>query len=122
MILNIDIAPTLYELAGVEVPIPIHGKSLVPVLQDPSHKLRTEFLAEYYLEKITPLYATWQAVRSDKWKYIRYPELSGMDELYNLQDDLGELKNLYHSPGHQSRIREMQVKLKQLLEDSQGVY
>ncbi len=64
MVLNIDIAPTLYELAGVNAPIPIHGKSLVPVWQDPSLKLRSEFLAEYYIEKITPLYATWQAVRS----------------------------------------------------------
>lgn len=122
MVLNIDIAPTLYELADVNAPIPIHGKSLVPVWQDPSLKLRSEFLAEYYIEKITPLYATWQAVRSAQWKYIRYPELPDMDELYNLENDPGELKNLFHSPKHQSRIRQMQSKLRQLLESSQGVY
>jgi arylsulfatase A-like enzyme len=122
MVLNIDIAPTLYELAGVKAPIPIHGKSLVPVWEDPSLELRSDFLAEYYIEKITPLYATWQAVRSDQWKYIRYPELSGMDELYDLEKDPGEMKNLFRSPKHQSSVRQMQTNLKQLLEESQGIY
>jgi len=122
MVLNIDITPTLYELAGVDAPVPIHGKSLLPVLRDPENKLRSEFLAEYYLEKITPLYATWQAVRSDRWKYIRYPELAGMDELYDLQSDPGERQNLIRSSEYRSRIQQMQGKLKQLLEDSQGVY
>ncbi len=73
--LNIDIAPTLYELAGVDAPIPIHGKSLLPILRDPGKELRTEFLAEYYLEECTLLYDTWQAGRSERWKYIRYLEL-----------------------------------------------
>jgi N-acetylglucosamine-6-sulfatase len=122
MVLNIDIAPTLYDLASVEPPIPMHGKSLLPVLKNESHDLRSDFLAEYYLEKITPLYAHWQAVRAESWKYIRYPKLPGMDELYDLQNDPGELTNLFHSQKHQSKVGQMQLKLKELLENSEGNY
>ena len=103
-------------------PVPIHGKSLLAVIKDENYNLRSDFLAEYYLEKITPRYAYWQAVCSDRWKYIRYPGLPGMDELYDLENDPGELENLYRSPEHQSKTRQMQSRLKQLLDDSEGVY
>jgi len=122
MVLNVDIAPTLYNLAGVKSPVPIHGKSLLPVIKDATYNLRSDFLAEYYLEKITPLYAYWQAVRSERWKYIRYPELPGMDELYDLQNDPGELNNLFYSTKYQTTVTQMQIRLKQLLDDSEGTY
>jgi N-acetylglucosamine-6-sulfatase len=122
MALNIDVAPTLYELAGIESPVPIHGKSLLPILRDSTLELRSEFLAEYYLEKISPINATWQAVRSPNWKYIRYPELPGRDELYDLQNDPGELKNLFNNREYQTRTRQMKEKLQQLLINSEGVY
>jgi N-acetylglucosamine-6-sulfatase len=122
LVLNIDIAPTLYDLVGVEAPIPIHGKSLLPIFNDAAYELRTEFLAEYYLEKITPLYATWQALRTDQWKYIRYPELPGMDELYDLQNDPGELNNLISHPDYHLTFEKLQNNLKRRLEDSEGTY
>lgn len=115
LVLNIDIAPTLYDLAGVEAPITLHGKSLLPVIEDAGAPLRDAFLAEYFLEKIDPLYAEWQAVRSRRWKYIHYRELVGMDELYDLQSDPHEMNNLINSPGHQRTLRKMQQKLRQLL-------
>ena len=122
MVLNIDIAPTLYDLVGVNAPIPIHGKSLLPVLKDEAFPLRKDFLAEYYLEKVTPLYATWQALRSDRWKYIRYPELPGMEELYDLQKDSGELKNLINSPAHKEIYLQLQDRLKEQLRKTDGTY
>jgi N-acetylglucosamine-6-sulfatase len=122
LVLNIDIAPTLYEMAGIQAPIDIHGKSLLPVLSNPDENLRNEFLAEYYLEKCTPLYAGWQAVRTDHWKYIRYPGLKGMDELYDLQVDPHEMINLFNLPAHQMTVKQMQIKLKELLASSDGIF
>ncbi len=118
LVLNLDIAPTLYDMVGIQAPINIHGKSLLPLLSNPDENLRNEILAEYYLEKITPLYAGWQAVRTDRWKYIHYPELEGMDELYDLQVDPHEMKNLFKLPTHQMTVKQMQTKLRDLMASS----
>jgi arylsulfatase A-like enzyme len=118
LVLNIDIAPTLYELAGVTPPIKMHGKSLVPVLLNPEAEHRTDFLAEYFFEKVAPRHAEWQAVRSDRWKYIHYVDLEGMDELYDLKDDPYELNNLISFPDHATTVRTMKERLTQLLSAS----
>jgi len=52
------------------------------------------------------------AVRTERYKYIRYRELQGMDELYDLDTDPYELENLIHSPG--------QVNVKQALAEELG--
>ena len=54
------------------------------------------FLSEYFMEKNTPRVPNWQAVRDAEWKYIHYTDLEGMDELYNVKTDPGEMKNLIH--------------------------
>ena len=41
----------------------------------------------------------YKAVRSGRWKYIHYLELEGMDELYDLETDPYEMKNLIAQPG-----------------------
>ncbi len=120
MALNIDIAPTLYDLVGVEPPIPVHGKSLVPVLKNPKAPLRDSFLAEYYLEEITPKHAEWKTVRTDRWKFIHYPGLEGMDELYDLKNDPLELENLISSSEHEERLDELKAELSNLLEKTGG--
>ena len=75
--MNIDVAPTLLEVAGVEPVSVIHGRSLVPLLRDPSTTWRESILTEYFLEKVAPNARPWQSVRTDRWKYIRYTDLDG---------------------------------------------
>lgn len=111
LVLNVDIAPTLYEMVGVEAPIPVHGKSLLDVMANGEAPFRDAFLAEYFLEKVTPRHAAWQAVRTSDWKYIAYPELEGMNELYHLAEDPGEHRNLIYSPDHQDALKRMQEAL-----------
>jgi arylsulfatase A-like enzyme len=118
--LNVDLAPTLYDLLDITPPIAMHGASLMPLLQDPKTPVREEFLAEHFLEKCSPRYAEWQAVRSKEWKYIHYPDLENMDELYHLKQDPGEVKNVVHSPEHQTQLQKMKEKLLELLRDSEG--
>ena len=115
LLLNIDVAPTMLELAGAEAPDPIHGESFVPVLRDPSASGRDSFLAEYFVEVVGSV-PHWQAVRTKRWKFIHYPTLSGMDELYDLASDPGEVRNVIAAD--KPRRDELHALLERLLEQT----
>ena len=100
--LNVDIAPTLLELAGAPIPKEMHGHSLVPVFKPNPKRWRDAFLTEYFAEERFPNIAAWQAVRTARWKYVHYTEREGADELYDLKADPGEMKNLIAEPGAQA--------------------
>jgi arylsulfatase A-like enzyme len=93
---NVDLAPTLLELAGAKIPADMQGRSLVRAFKDNSATIRNEFLIEYYSDKeFSRLQGMgYHAVRTDRYKLIRYKELKGMDELYDLTKDPSELDNL----------------------------
>ena len=86
----------MLELAGVKAPDEVQGTSVLPILKGTAKNWRTSFLSEYFMEKNTPRVPNWQAVRDAEWKYIHYTDLEGMDELYNVKTDPGEMKNLIH--------------------------
>ncbi len=115
--LNIDLAPTLLELADVAVPSTMQGRSLAPLLKGKRAAWRNSFLIEYYSDKVFPrvLQMGYQAVRNGRWKYIRYLDLEGMDELYDLNNDPYEMKNLIHQPGAAQTLSEMKREMDQLL-------
>jgi len=100
--LTIDLAPTLLELAGVAPPKTVDGRSLVPVLRGAAPKWRAFFLIEYYSDTVFPRMQRmgYDAVRTKRYKLIRYRELPGMDELYDLETDPYELENLVDSRAH----------------------
>jgi N-acetylglucosamine-6-sulfatase len=120
LVLNVDLAPTLYDLAGVKPPVPVHGKSLLPVLEDGDHALRDGFLAEHFLELVSPKHPEWQAVRTRDWKYIHYPTLEGMDELYDLTADPKEIHNLIDTPKLAGTRSDLETRLADLLAESGG--
>jgi len=93
---NVDVAPTLLELTGVAAPTNLDGRSMVKAFKTPSIRIRDEFLIEYYTDKEFPRLQNmgYQAIRTDRYKFIRYSSLSGMDELYDLKNDPYELNNL----------------------------
>ncbi|HEX8772928.1 MAG TPA: sulfatase [Pyrinomonadaceae bacterium] len=112
--LNIDVAPTLLELAGAEPLEEIHGTSFVPLLRDRHAKWRESFMAEYFMEKVVPRAPSWQAVRTARWKYIHYAGLDGMDELYDLQTDPLEMRNLITDASAQSTLTALRTELERL--------
>jgi N-acetylglucosamine-6-sulfatase len=118
LLLNVDLAPTLLDLAGVEPRVKFHGRSFVPLLGEPSGSWRTAILAEFFPEKVNPRVPAWQAVRTERWKYIHYPRLEGMDEIYDLAADPGELSNRIGDPGAAVPLEQLQGSLKSLLEAS----
>lgn len=110
-VLNVDIAPTLLELAGTPVPKEMHGRSLVPVFKGNPKNWRDAILTEYFAEERFPNIAAWQSVRTPRWKYIHYTELTDADELYDLKADPGELKNLIREAKAQAELNRLQQEL-----------
>lgn len=118
--LNIDIAPTLLDLAGVSIPTTLQGRSFVPLLRGLRVAWRSSFLVELYSDKVFPRIAqmAYKAVRNQRWKYIQYVELKGMDELYDLKTDPYELKNLINEPNARKPLDDMKRELERLLSET----
>jgi len=102
MALTIDLAPTALELAGLVPTADLDGRSLIPILRGEAPEWRTSFLVEYWSDIVFPRIERmgYDAVRTLRHKYVRFRELEGMDELYDLEADPYELRNLAGSPEH----------------------
>ena len=111
-----DVAPTFLELAGVENPEKMQGRSFVPVLKDVRAPGRDAILTEYFVEVVARV-PDWQSVRTDKWKLIHFPDHPHFDELYDLEEDPRELDNRIHDEGVTERKQELYRKLDALLAD-----
>lgn len=116
--LNIDVAPTMLQLAGAPVPSAIQGRSVVPLLKGQTSNWRTSFLMEYFAEKKYNRCPSWQGVRSERWKYTHYANLEGMDELYDIQADPYEMKNRINDPAAASALNQMKQELQRLLKET----
>lgn len=114
MALNIDMAPTFLELAGVPIPERVQGRSWVPLLSRRQKKLRTSFFYEYSLEEGFADTPSMEGVRTEGWKYIRYPEIQETDELYDLRTDPREMHNLVNDPAAASQLKAMKAEFERL--------
>ena len=122
MVLSIDLAPTILELAGAPNKLPAQGRSFVPLLKGQvPDDWRTSFVVEYFSDRVFPrIYRMgYQALRTERYPYIRYLELPGMDELYDLQTDPFQLDNLFGRPGTEELTRRLQAELAQRLAETQ---
>lgn len=115
--LTVDLAPTILELTGAPALPGIDGRSLVPLFRGTPAGWRTSFLIEYTTDIVFPrtLRMGYDAVRTERHKFIRYRELTGMNELYDLQADPFELSNLIDSPAAAGVRRQLEAELQSLL-------
>jgi N-acetylglucosamine-6-sulfatase len=116
--LSLDLAPTLIELAGASpaAGVTSHGRSLVPIFRNSARDWRSSFLIEYFSDTVFPRIRNmgYAAVRTTSHKYIEYQELQGMNELYDLEADPYEERNLINDPGARPTLERMQSELRRL--------
>jgi N-acetylglucosamine-6-sulfatase len=121
--LTVDVAPSILELCGATPIENVQGKSWVKLLKAGDSSWRTSWFYEYNYEKQFPYTPNVRALRTDQWKYIRYPHGDGSPdrhdgELYDLKADPDELVNLVKSPSQSSRVSALQKELDGLLSAS----
>jgi arylsulfatase A-like enzyme len=118
MVLNVDLAPTLLELAQIPIPKTIQGQSWLGVLQGKPG--RKSFFYECFPADNKYHRPNVLAVRTKRWKFIMYPlpDVSTgrflTRELYDLQNDPKELNNLVDNVKYMYDAREMAKELERL--------
>ena len=116
MVLNIDVAPTLLDLAGVKVPDIMDGKSLVPLVSDlqsqSSEQWRSQFAYEHFTSPsraMRPIPRT-DGIRTDDFKYVRWFDADPVvEELFDLSRDPAEMNNLASNPEYAGKLEAMRA-------------
>lgn len=122
MVLNIDFAPTLLDLAGLPVPASMQGKSVRPLLEGKEvSDWRASFLYEYFEYPAVHCVRKNRGVRTSQWKLIHFWEEPESFELYDLKADPDEVHNLASDAKYRNVFTEMKERLAQLRKDTHDV-
>ncbi|MEX2672641.1 MAG: sulfatase [Phycisphaeraceae bacterium] len=109
--LNIDLAPTVVAAAGVAVPEAMQGENLSPLyLSQTPPSWRDEFFYEHPTISNKDRIPRSHAVIRRDWKYVYWPEFE-QEQLFNLENDPQERRNLASDPAYADRLETMRQKL-----------
>ncbi|HEY5312327.1 MAG TPA: sulfatase-like hydrolase/transferase [Pirellulales bacterium] len=108
MVLNLDVAPTLLDLAGLTPPAAMQGRSWRPLLTGQNTDWRHAFFYEYFREGRFGA-PTVFAVRTDTAKLIKYPGHPEWTEMFDLGADPYETKNLFNDPSAAAMRTELEA-------------
>ncbi|WP_215223969.1 sulfatase-like hydrolase/transferase [Echinicola shivajiensis] len=114
LVLNIDVPPTIADLANIEAPSSWQGKSLMPLVnKNERHLGRDTVLIEHIWEfdNIPPS----EGVRTEEWKYFRYINDKSLEELYHLKEDPQEINNLIDDPDYKEVADKLRLKCDELI-------
>jgi len=133
MVMNVDIAPTILDYAGISIPDVMQGESLVPLLEQAEVEWRDSIYYSYYEnswalrdasrdELTDPSFNYFTAhrigphrgIRTDRYKLIEYYSKSDYWELFDLANDPHEVNNLYLDPANAAKIGELKSGLRRL--------
>jgi arylsulfatase A-like enzyme len=117
MTLNIDIMPTILELAGVKIPDSVQGNSLLALVRGEKETLRDAWLYEHFLEH--PHIPQSEGIRTKDFKYLVYRVgTSNYEMLFDLVNDPLEEHNLIAEEKYQQDVE----RLRGLLAEAQKMY
>jgi arylsulfatase A-like enzyme len=127
LVANIDLAPTILQLAGATAGKTVDGRSLLPFAHNPALRTARAILHETGGQKYVgpaeqdertnvrrPMkrILTYQAVRTARWLYVRWHD--GARELYDLENDPDELRSLHAGRAHRHVRRVLARRLRAL--------
>jgi len=116
MVLNNDVAHTVLDYCGIERPAFMrnHGESWRPILEGRRAAWREEWMYEYFEHPAVTCTGKMRGVRTKRWKYIHYIQEPQGHELFDLENDPEERRNLYGEAAHQGVAQEMKARLERL--------
>ncbi len=115
LVLNIDLSPTLLDLAGIEIPPGINGRSLAPLLRGKAIPWRDDFFYEHHFRggKLPDV----EGIRTTEWKYVVYRDTNlAEEELYDLVHDPAEERNVADNPAHAERLKTMRARYREYVD------
>lgn len=115
LVQNLDYAPTILSLCNVEVPKDMQGLSMVNILKGKKYKWRDAVYYHYYEYPDEHRVHKHYGIRGERYKLANFYEIGdGVWELFDLQKDPSELKNVYNDPEYKKVRQEMHRKLNKL--------
>jgi len=115
MVLDVDIAPTILDIAGVTTPSTMQGASMMPLTGTAHPKWREEWLYDYYEYPGYENVMAHRGIRTATHKLIDWYTTPGTFELYDLANDPLERNNLYNDPAHAAIQQDLTARLTKLL-------
>ena len=117
---SVDLAPTILDWLGGDIPLDWNGRSLLPYLNSQKNKLSPKNYVVFDFDfrestsfvvnkKLAPEECNLSVIRTEKWKYVHFPSLPSL--LFSLEEDPYETNNLAELPEYQSIKNELLSKL-----------
>jgi arylsulfatase A-like enzyme len=120
---NLDLAPTFLDVAHVTQPKQFEGRSVLPVASGkvaPAEWVEPDFVYEYYWEWTFPHTPTTFAIEHGRLKYIQYHGVWDIEELYDLDKDPQEMRNLINDPTYRKSKIDLRHRLFVALGNREG--
>ena len=116
MVMNLDFAPTFLDYAGIKIPEDLQGESLRPLFEETNvDNWRNEIYYHYYeYPKGGHDVKRHYGIRTDRYKLIHYYYDIDEWELFDLENDPQEMKNIYMQAEYQELVSELKEKLNEL--------
>jgi arylsulfatase A-like enzyme len=121
LVSSLDLLPTFPELGGVPVPRGLAGRSIWPQVLERGHPVRDEIFLEYQTKSMGREREPMLGVVTARHKYVRYLE-NGDEELYDLEVDPLEMKNLVRSEAHAGALAQVRARVDRFRETIVGPF
>lgn len=100
----LDLYPTLCDAVGIPQPAGLEGRSLQPLWMGQTSEVRPTLFTAYE--------GSMRAIRDSRWKLIRYPSIH-YTQLFDLENDPFEMRNLGTQPDQADRVEQMMKLLRE---------